>query len=190
MIGGGSGHEPLFHGLVGKNMADAAACGEIFAAPTPDIILRGDQGGGPRPRRGSLYGNYAGDNMNFDMAAEMPRPKASRPGRCASGTMKWLPRSRSDNDRRGIAGDIYIIKIAGGAAATIADLDEVERVASKARANVRSIGVAVPRGLDPGDRQADLRTGGRRDRDRHGRAWRGRRCPTESSSRPTRWPIK
>ena len=71
VIGGGSGHEPLFPGMVGENLADAAACGGIFAAPTPDTILAAikaaDRG------RGALlvYGNYAGDNMNFDMAAEL-----------------------------------------------------------------------------------------------------------------------
>ena len=71
LVGGGSGHEPLFHGFIGENMADGAACGHIFAAPTPDVILEAtralDQGHGVL----YLYGNYAGDNMNFDIAAEM-----------------------------------------------------------------------------------------------------------------------
>ena len=71
LIGGGSGHEPLFPGFIGGNMADGAACGHIFAAPTPDIILEAtralNQGNGVL----YLYGNYAGDTMNFDIAAEM-----------------------------------------------------------------------------------------------------------------------
>ena len=71
LIGGGSGHEPLFHGFIGDNMADGAACGNIFAAPTPDVILEAtkalDQGNGVL----YLYNNYAGDNMNFDIGAEM-----------------------------------------------------------------------------------------------------------------------
>ena len=71
LIGGGSGHEPLFHGFIGERLADGAACGNIFAAPTPDIILETTKA----VHRGRgvlyLYGNYAGDNMNFDIAAEM-----------------------------------------------------------------------------------------------------------------------
>src|SRR5690606_15682728 len=71
LVGGGSGHEPLFHGFVGRNMADGAACGDIFAAPSPDVPYEAtkalDRGKGVL----YLYGNYAGDNMNFDMAAEL-----------------------------------------------------------------------------------------------------------------------
>ena len=71
LIGGGSGHEPIFHGLVGRNLGDGAACGQVFAAPSPDTIYEAARA----VHRGKgvlfLYGNYAGDNMNFDMAAEM-----------------------------------------------------------------------------------------------------------------------
>ncbi|MGQ9554873.1 MAG: dihydroxyacetone kinase subunit DhaL [Anaerolineae bacterium] len=71
LIGGGSGHEPLFPGFIGENLADGAACGHIFAAPTPDVILAAtrvlDQGKGVL----YIYGNYAGDNLNFDMAAKI-----------------------------------------------------------------------------------------------------------------------
>jgi phosphoenolpyruvate---glycerone phosphotransferase subunit DhaK len=69
LIGGGSGHEPLFHGYIGRNMADGAACGEIFAAPSPDIVLAVTRA----VHRGNgvlyLYANYAGDVMNFDIGA-------------------------------------------------------------------------------------------------------------------------
>ena len=70
LVGGGSGHEPLFIGWVGYGMADAAVLGEVFSAPSPPMILdatRAANGG-----KGVLYvyGNYAGDTMNFDMAAE------------------------------------------------------------------------------------------------------------------------
>ena len=71
LIGGGSGHEPFFPGFIGDNLADGAACGRIFAAPTPDVMLTVtkalDKGLGVL----YLYGNYAGDNMNFDLAAEL-----------------------------------------------------------------------------------------------------------------------
>ena len=71
VIGGGSGHEPMFAFFVGDGLADAAACGNIFASPDPNTILRTaqavDQGKGVL----FVYGNYAGDNLNFDMAAEL-----------------------------------------------------------------------------------------------------------------------
>lgn len=126
LIGGGSGHEPLFPGFIGENMADGAACGNIFAAPTPDIIL--DVTRAVHRGRGVLYlyGNYAGDNMNFDIAAEM----AEEEGIAVKTVRVWddvasAPPDRIE-DRRGIAGDLFVIKIAGGAAASLDDLDQVK----------------------------------------------------------------
>ncbi|MEJ2048175.1 MAG: dihydroxyacetone kinase subunit DhaK, partial [Dehalococcoidia bacterium] len=110
LIGGGSGHEPLFHGFIGENMADGAACGNIFAAPTPDIILETtralNQGRGVL----YLYGNYAGDNMNFDVAAEL----AAEEGIEIKTVRIWddvasAPPEQIE-DRRGIAGDVFVIK--------------------------------------------------------------------------------
>jgi dihydroxyacetone kinase-like protein len=149
LVGGGSGHEPLFHGFIGQNMADGAACGNIFAAPTPDVILAAaralDQGWGVL----YLYGNYAGDNMNFDIAAEMARDEGIR-----THTVRiWddvasAPPERME-DRRGIAGDLFVIKIAGGVSAVVDDLQEVARVTAKARDRTRSMGVAVSAGSIP-----------------------------------------
>ncbi|MBX3582303.1 MAG: dihydroxyacetone kinase subunit DhaK [Rhizobiaceae bacterium] len=149
LIGGGSGHEPLFHGFVGRNMGDGAACGQVFAAPSPDIIYEAAK----VVHRGKgilfLYGNYAGDNMNFDIAAEMLEDDGIdvRTVRVTDDVAAAPP--ERTHDRRGIAGDIYMIKIAGGAASELDTLDEVERVARKAVANVRSIGVAVAAGSIP-----------------------------------------
>ena len=149
LIGGGSGHEPLFAGFIGENLADGAACGNIFAAPTPDVILEAtralDQGKGVL----YLYGNYAGDNMNFDIAAEL----AADEGIETRTVRVWddvasAPPERIE-DRRGIAGDLFVIKIAGGVSATVDDLEEVSRVTAKARDNTRSMGVAVAAGSIP-----------------------------------------
>ena len=149
LIGGGSGHEPLFSGFVGKNMADVAIAGNIFAAPTPDLILAGtealSQGNGVI----YLYGNYAGDNMNFDIAAEL----AADEGIQTRTVRVWddvasAPLERIE-DRRGIAGDLFVIKIAGGVSAVSHDLEEVYRVTSKARDNTRSMGVAASAGRFP-----------------------------------------
>lgn len=149
VIGGGSGHEPIFHGFVGKNLGDAAACGQVFAAPSPDIIYEAAKA----VHRGKgilfLYGNYAGDNMNFDMAAEMLEEDGIkvRTVRVCDDVAAAPPERM--HDRRGVAGDVLMIKIAGGAAAELDSLDEVERVARKAGANIRSIGVALSAGSIP-----------------------------------------
>jgi len=149
LVGGGSGHEPLFHGFIGLNMADGAACGDIFAAPSPDVPYEAtkalDRGKGVL----YLYGNYAGDNMNFDMAAELAEADGIR----VETVRIWddvasAPPERA-SERRGIAGDLYMIKIAGGAAARYDSLDEVVRVTKKARENIRSLGVALSAGSIP-----------------------------------------
>jgi len=149
LIGGGSGHEPLFPGLVGDGLADGAACGHIFAAPSPDVILAATRA----VHRGKgvlyLYGNYAGDNMNFDMAAEL----AAQEGIVTRTVRVWddvasAPPERLD-DRRGIAGDLLVVKVAGAAASVLNDLDEVARVATKARDHTRTMGVALSAGSIP-----------------------------------------
>jgi len=143
VIGGGSGHEPLFLGWVGHGMADVAVLGEIFAAPSPPFIMdatRAANGG-----KGILYvyGNYAGDNMNFGMAAEA----ASEEGIENETVRVWddiasAPPDRVQ-DRRGIAADLFVIKVAGARAETGAPLQEVRRSAERARDNCRSYGVAL-----------------------------------------------
>lgn len=149
LIGGGSGHEPLFSGFVGKNLADGAVAGNIFAAPTPDIILEATQAVNKGLGVLFLYGNYSGDNLNFDIAAEM----ADQLGIPVKTVRIWddvasAPRDRIE-DRRGIAGDLFVIKVAGGAAARLDSLDEVDRVTTKARDHTRSIGVAAAAGTFP-----------------------------------------
>jgi dihydroxyacetone kinase-like protein len=149
LIGGGSGHEPIYHGLVGHNLADGAACGDIFAAPPPDIVLDGTKA----VHRGKgvlyLYGNYAGDVMNFDMGAEL----AAEEGINVKTVLIWddvcsAPPDRK-HDRRGIAGLVPIVKLAGAAAAVVDSLDELERITLKARDNTRSVGVSMAPGSIP-----------------------------------------
>jgi len=143
VIGGGSGHEPLFLGWVGYGMADAAVLGEVFAAPSPPFIMeatRAANGG-----RGILYvyGNYAGDNMNFGMAAETAREEGieNETVRVWDDIASAPP--ESVQERRGIAADLFVIKVAGARAGTGAPLQEVRRSAEKARDNSRSYGVAL-----------------------------------------------
>ena len=149
LIGGGSGHEPLFHGFIGDNMADGAPCGNIFAAPTPDVVLAVtealDQGNGVL----YLYNNYTGDVLNFDMAAEMAADEGIRVKTVLiHDDIASAPPEKKEL-RRGIAGDVLIIKIAGGVAAVSQDLDEIVRVTTKAVENTRSMGMALSAGSLP-----------------------------------------
>ena len=123
LVGGGSGHEPLFADFIGPNLADGAVAGPIFAAPPPDQILLATRA----LERGKgvlyLYGDYAGDTLNFDMAAELAEAK----GLQTKTVRVWddvasAPPERYE-DRRGIAGDFMVIKVAGGAAACLDTLD-------------------------------------------------------------------
>lgn len=150
VIGGGSGHEPLFLEFVGKGMADAAAAGAVFTSPGPDLILAATQEVHGGAGVVYIFGNYAGDNMNFDLASEM----AAAEGIETRIVRVWddvasAPPDRID-DRRGTAADLFVIKIAGAAAERGMNLDEVYRVASKARDRSRSLGVALSSCTLPG----------------------------------------
>jgi dihydroxyacetone kinase-like protein len=151
LIGGGSGHEPIFLEYIGKGYPDAVCQGNIFAAPSPDIILAGtraiDRGKGVL----YVYGNYAGDNLNFDMAAELADEEGIRTATVrVMDDVAAAPPERI-TDRRGIAGDFYVIKVAGAACDAGLDLDEVKRITEKARDNTRTMGVALSPGTIPGE---------------------------------------
>lgn len=150
VIGGGSGHEPLFSGFAGKGLADAVACGNIFASPNPQLIAQTAEAVHEGKGVLFIYGNYAGDNLNFDMAEELCEFNEIETAHvrvwddCAS-----APKERI-TDRRGIAGDIYVIKVAGAACDAGLDLAEVLRITEKARDNINTIGVATMPGSIPG----------------------------------------
>lgn len=143
VVGGGSGHEPLFLGWVGFGMADAAVLGEVFAAPSPPLIL--DATKAANGKRGVLYvyGNYAGDNMNFDIATEAARDEGIK----TETVRVWDDVASAAPDRaqerRGLAADLFVIKIAGAKAEERASLLEVKKVADKARDNSRTFAVAL-----------------------------------------------
>jgi dihydroxyacetone kinase len=143
VVGGGSGHEPAFAGYVGRGLADAAACGSVFASPPPDVVLAAIHAA--NLGRGVLmaYGNYAGDVMNFGLAMQMARAEGIdvREVRVADDVAS-APKAEAGK-RRGIAGDIIVFKCAGAAAERGLPLDEVARVAEKANATTRSMGVAL-----------------------------------------------
>jgi len=144
VTGGGSGHLPVFLGYVGKGMLDGCAVGNVFASPSADRMAKTikacDRGNGVL----CLYGNYGGDNMNFNMACEtvdleddiktmtvrVKDDVASAPAEAAE-------------RRRGVAGMVYAFKVAGAAADEGRPLEAVAAVAQKALDNIRTIGIAL-----------------------------------------------
>jgi phosphoenolpyruvate---glycerone phosphotransferase subunit DhaK len=149
LVGGGAGHEPVYHGLVGKGMADGAAVGEIFAAPPPDIVLEATQA----VNRGKgvlyLYGNYAGDVMNFDIGAELAQEEGIEVRTVIINDDVASAPATEKEKRRGVAGLVAITKLAGAAASQVDSLDELARIAQKAVDMTRSVGVSTKPGSIP-----------------------------------------
>ncbi|WP_404455027.1 dihydroxyacetone kinase subunit DhaK [Oceanobacillus kapialis] len=149
VTGGGSGHEPLFFGVVGDGLADGVAIGNVFAAPTPNTVQEVaeavDSGKGVL----FIYGNYAGDVLNFDMAAELLEfNDIETTTVTVTDDVVSAPVERKD-ERRGIAGDVFVIKVAGAAAEKGLSLEEVTNVTRKANDHTFSIGVALSPGTIP-----------------------------------------
>lgn len=141
--GGGSGHEPAHAGYVGEGMLDAAVSGEVFTSPTPDQIIEAikavDAGAGVL----LIIKNYTGDVMNFDMATELAEMEGINVQQVVVNDDVAIRNSSFTTGRRGIAGTVFVHKIAGAKAAQRASLEEVKKVAEKVIANVRSIGMAI-----------------------------------------------
>jgi dihydroxyacetone kinase-like protein len=143
VIGGGSGHEPTFVGFVGRGLADAAAIGNVFASPPPDPILAATQAASGGAGVLYIYGNYAGDVMNFDMAAEMAAMEDIEVRTVlTTDDVASAPRERREG-RRGVAGNFFIFKAAGAACDRMLPIGEVERVARKANDRTLTMGVAL-----------------------------------------------
>ncbi|MBB3869824.1 dihydroxyacetone kinase subunit DhaK [Parageobacillus toebii NBRC 107807] len=141
--GGGSGHEPAHAGYVGKGMLDAAVCGEVFTSPTPDQVLEAikavDSGKGVL----LIIKNYTGDVMNFEMAAELAEAEGIRVAKVIVNDDVAVEDSTFTTGRRGIAGTVFVHKIAGALSERGASLEEVEAAAKKVVQNVRSMGMAL-----------------------------------------------
>ncbi|RKX80461.1 MAG: dihydroxyacetone kinase subunit DhaK [Spirochaetes bacterium] len=141
--GGGSGHLPLFLGYVGDGMLDGCSVGGVFQSPSADQMFEVtkaiDQGAGVL----YIYGNYGGDIMNFDMAAEMADMEDIKVLQVVAGEDVASSPKGEEHKRRGVAGIFFVYKIAGAAADKMLSLEEVKRLADKAAANVRTMGVAL-----------------------------------------------
>ncbi|MDT0235294.1 dihydroxyacetone kinase family protein [Curtobacterium sp. BRB10] len=142
VVGGGSGHYPAFGGLVGHGLAAGAAMGNLFASPSAQqvtaVAKASEHGGGVL----LSYGNYAGDVLNFDAAARALEAQGIdvRTVRVTDDVAS-APADRA-HQRRGIAGDLCVFKVAGAAAERGDDLDAVTAIATRANDRTRSFGVA------------------------------------------------
>lgn len=141
--GGGSGHEPAHAGFVGKGMLDAAVCGDVFASPSTIQVYNAISE--TQSDKGTLLiiKNYSGDCMNFDAAAEMAADDDITVDKVYVNDDVAVKDSLYTVGRRGVAGTVFVHKIAGAAAEKGLDLAEVKAVAEKVIANVRSIGFAL-----------------------------------------------
>lgn len=142
--GGGSGHEPLHAGFVGKGMLDAACPGQVFTSPTPDQMLAAaqavDQGAGVL----FVVKNYEGDKMNFEMASEMAADIV------AGGTATVMTdddvaveKSTWSIGRRGVAGTMVVEKVVGAAAEEGMGLADLAALGRRVNAATRSMGIAL-----------------------------------------------
>ena len=143
VTGGGSGHLPVFTGYVGEGFLDACAIGSVFASPSVEqmvsAIKNADNGNGVL----CVIGNYGGDVMNFEMACEMVESEGIKTKKVIVADDIASASEQEKSKRRGIAGMIFVFKIAGAIAETGASLEEVFNTAAEANVNIRTLGVAL-----------------------------------------------
>ena len=141
--GGGSGHEPAHAGYVGEGMLDAAVAGAVYTSPASDAILEGIKAIATDAGVLMVIKNYTGDVMNFEMAAEMAEMEGINVKQVVVNDDVAVKDSLYTVGRRGVAGTVFVHKIAGALAETGASLDEVQAVAQKVIDNVRTMGAAT-----------------------------------------------
>lgn len=141
--GGGSGHEPLHAGFVGKGMLTAACPGAVFTSPTPDQMM--ECGKAIPNEEGVLYfiKNYTGDILNFEMAVEMLHMEGIKVGSVVIDDDVAVKDSLYTAGRRGVAATVLIEKIVGAAAEAGKDISYCEALATRLNNRARSFGVAL-----------------------------------------------
>jgi len=154
VIGGGSGHYPSYNGVVGAGFADGAVLGDVFASPSAEQVYRVGRAAHGGAGLVLAFGNYAGDRLNFGVAADRLRDEG------IDVRVVWVTDdvasapAESTAERRGIAGTFTVYKVAGAAAEGGYDLDGVERLMRRANAHTYSFGVAFDGCTLPGANDA------------------------------------
>lgn len=150
--GGGSGHEPAHAGFVGEGMLTAAVCGEVFASPSVDAVLAGILAVTGDAGCLLIVKNYTGDRLNFGLAAERARAFGIKVSMVVVDDDIALPDLPQP---RGVAGTLFVHKIAGALAASGADLDAVTEAATQAIDSMASIGKSLDTCTVPGSAKED-----------------------------------
>lgn len=140
--GGGSGHEPAHAGYVGKGMLDASISGNVFSSPDPERIMEGIRQADNHKGVLMVIKNYSGDYMNFTLASEIIEMEDIEVEYVVVKDDVAVEDSTYSTGRRGIAGTVFVHKIAGAKAEAGANLQEVKKVAEKTIKNVRSMGMS------------------------------------------------
>ena len=146
--GGGSGHEPAHAGYVGKAMLDCAIAGDVFTSPTPDQVLEAIKKANSGKGVFMVIKNYQGDVMNFEMAKEMAEMEDIEVDYIIVADDIAVEKKE---DRRGVAGTIFVHKTLGAMAENGASLAEIKEMAEKITADIKSIGIATTPCTNPSD---------------------------------------
>jgi dihydroxyacetone kinase-like protein len=143
VTGGGSGHEPTHAGYVGRGMLDAACAGNVFASPPMDQMLAAIKAVHSGAGVLCIVKNYTGDNLNFDTAMELAGAEGITCRKVVVNDDVAVKNSTWTTGRRGVAGTVFVHKLAGAKAASGASLAEVAALAEKVIGHVRTMGVAL-----------------------------------------------
>ena len=141
--GGGSGHEPLHGGFVGRGMLDAACPGAVFTSPTPDQMLEATKAVNGGKGVIHIVKNYTGDVLNFEMAADLARAEGIEVEAVVINDDVAVQDSLYTAGRRGVGATVLVEKIAGAAAEAGHSLAEVKAVCEQVNADARSMGLAL-----------------------------------------------
>ena len=150
--GGGSGHEPAHAGFVGPGMLSAAVCGDVFASPSVDAVLAGILAVTGPAGCLLIIKNYAGDRLNFGLAAERARALGKTVETVIVADDIALPEAKQP---RGVAGTLFVHKIAGHAAETGAPLKTVAALARRVAESAQSLGIAISTATIPGSPRSE-----------------------------------
>ncbi|MEM5436473.1 dihydroxyacetone kinase family protein [Paraburkholderia diazotrophica] len=154
--GGGSGHEPAHAGYVGEGMLAAAVCGEVFTSPSTDAVLSAIRASAGPNGALLVVKNYTGDRLNFGLAAELARAEGIPVEVVVVADDVSLRNTVERGRRRGIAGTVFVHKVAGAAAAANMTLGEVAALAREAADAIGTMGVALDGCTLPATRQASF----------------------------------
>ena len=143
VTGGGSGHLPVFTGYIGRGFLDACAIGSVFASPSVEQITSAIRNANNGNGVLCVLGNYGGDVMNFEMACEIVGSEGIKTKTVIVADDIASASEEEKLKRRGIAGMIFVFKIAGSIAENSGSLDDVFKTATEANSNIRTLGVAL-----------------------------------------------